>query len=71
MPLQQEWANLGVVKLLDFHAFKTTDLDFETVKKTEQNLEEFVRLYLYQTDGKAFERLRNLLLPAQTGQKLP
>ncbi len=58
---QDEINELGLAQLLDYHSFNVEDIDFESVEKTDVNLQDFVKKYFYKTDGKAIERLKFIL----------
>lgn len=61
MSFQQDMKDLDIVQVLDYRNFTIDDIDFEKVNKSNQNLELFVKKYLFKTDGKAAERLKEIL----------
>ena len=59
--VQDDWQALGIVNTLNFLDFsKQTFISTDDIIK-KQNLEKFVSLYLYKTDGSAVERLKEIL----------
>jgi hypothetical protein len=61
-PVQQEWEKLGVVNCIDIKDVLDDNYELTMKPVNKQNMEKFVSLFLYRTDGKATERLKNILL---------
>jgi hypothetical protein len=61
-PVQKAWETLGVVNCIDIAAIfdDNCELSINPVDKT--NIGTFVSLFLYKTDGRATDRLKNILL---------
>lgn len=52
---------LGFAQVLDYHTFSTEDIDFESIEKSRESMDEFVKRYFYKADGKAIQRLKEIL----------
>lgn len=60
--VQDEWQKLGVVNTIDFHSFSKHNFKSNDEKINNENLEKFVSLFLYKTDGKTVDRLKEILV---------
>jgi hypothetical protein len=61
-PFQEDFIGRGMAGGLPFHEFQPQDIDFDRVKPDPTALAAYVEHYLYKADGKATERLRDLLM---------
>ncbi len=59
--IQEHLIRLKVTSGLDFFSFKPEDIDFNRVCKTGSQCPEFIKDYFYKDDGKATERLAEVL----------
>lgn len=58
---QDEIAELKLAQVLDYHSFKTEDIDLDNIQRSQKNIEIFSKNQLYKPDGKATARLKELL----------
>ncbi|HYH13920.1 MAG TPA: hypothetical protein VD794_01785, partial [Flavisolibacter sp.] len=58
---QADLQKKGMVQVFDFHQFLPQEIKFDSFVKQETKVNEFIENYFYKADGKASERLSNIL----------
>lgn len=60
--LVQEWADIGIAKMLQYNSFSIEEANFDSFEVSKEARKSYLATYLIASDGKGIERLRSHLI---------